>query len=35
MRKMKEKVHNEGLGLLPRVAPVGLLVVLIFGEEMG
>ena len=35
MRKMKAKVHNGGLGLLPRMTPISLLVVLSFGEEMG
>ena len=35
MRKMKAQVHNGGLGLLPRVALVRLLVVVSFGEEMG
>ena len=35
MQKMKAKAHNGSLGLLPRVAPVSLLMVVCFGGRNG
>ena len=35
IQKMKAKVCNGSLGLLPRLAPVSFLKVVCFGEEMG